>query len=310
MESKEYRLSAEDRERIDRAIAALAPGLSRSQAQRLIAEGNVLVEGVPVTKASAEVLPGQVITVSVPAPTRVSIEPEEIPLDVVFEDKHLVVVNKPRGMVVHPAPGHYSGTLVNALLWHCAGELSGVGGKKRPGIVHRLDKDTTGLIVSAKSNRAHIELSKQIRDRSASRLYLALVHGYPGCSKGIVDAPVGRHPVDRKRMAVVEGGRAAITRFVVKERLDSYSLIQCALETGRTHQIRVHMAYIKTPVVCDPTYGPQRECQGLGLEGQALHAWGLHLTHPVTQQKLAFEAPLPPDFEGALKKLRLKRESR
>lgn len=227
--------------------------------------------------------------------------PEEIPLDIVYEDADLVVVNKPRGMVVHPAAGNYRGTLVNALLNHCR-DLSGINRALRPGIVHRLDKDTTGLLVVAKNDTAHLDLACQIKERRVKRQYLALVHGHPP-QEGTVDAPIGRHPVHRKKMAVEpRHGRPAVTHFRVLERYPGYALVEARLETGRTHQVRVHMAYIGHPLLGDPVYAPRRP--RLGLAGQALHACTLGFRHPRTGEYLEFRAPLPRDFEEVLEHLR------
>lgn len=298
-------------------------GLSRSYIQKLIAEGLVLVDG-EVTKPSYRVTPGESVTVKVPFPTPLSVEPEPIPLDIIYEDEHVLVLNKPRGLVVHPAPGHLSGTLVNALLAHCE-HLSGIGGVCRPGIVHRLDRDTSGVMVVAKTDFAHQSLARQIKDRTAQRRYLALVYGDVAADEGTVETRIGRDPADRKKMAVVsEGGRQAVTHYRVLERFTDFTLVECALRTGRTHQIRVHMAYLGHPVAGDPVYGPQRPKRFrreiartmavespepfpesvLALEGQALHAYRLSFRHPVTGKNLEFFAPMPPDMERALAELR------
>ncbi len=277
-------------------------GRSRSQIQRYIKDEIVKVNGVP-GKSSYIIAPQDELTMVIPPPRRLNLEPEAIPLDIVFEDQDMVVINKQRGLVVHPAPGHPTGTLVNALLEHC-GDLAGIGGTLRPGIVHRLDKDTTGLMVAAKSDLGHEGLVRQIRSRRIHREYLALVHGAPVVESGVVDAPIGRHRVNRLKMTVAPGrgeGKAAVTRFWVEERLGEYALVRCQLETGRTHQIRVHLAFIGHPVVGDITYGPKRP--GFGLKGQALHACRLKLVHPRTLESLEFKAPLPQDVSVVLASL-------
>ena len=292
-------------ERLDVFLARQAPELSRSRVQKLIADGRVAVQGRPA-KANHKVQPGEAVSLTVPPPERVAVEAEAIPLDVVYEDAEVVVVNKERGMVVHPAAGNWRGTLVNALLARCD-DLSGVGGEVRPGIVHRLDKDTSGVMVAAKSDRAHASLARQIKDRSAGRKYLALVHGNVKADEGLIDAPLGRHRTDRKKMAVdAERGREARTRFTVLERFAGYTLVACKLETGRTHQIRVHMAYIGHPVVGDPKYGPKGS--PFPIDGQALHAAELTFCHPVSGAEMVFTAPLPDDMEGILAKLRKRGE--
>ena len=238
----------------------------------------------------------------VPEPEPLDLEPDAVPLEIVYEDEHLVVVNKPRGMVTHPGPGNPRGTLVNALLFHCP--LPGINGTMRPGIVHRLDKGTTGLLVVAKSQEAYDALATDMRQRRVQRQYLALVQGTPREGSGIIEAPVGRHPVNRKRMAVVETGRRAVSRYEVLERFKGFSLVQVKLETGRTHQVRVHMAYIGHPVASDPTYGGRKApC----LEGPGLHAERLGFRHPVTGQLMEFRVPPPPDFQMALERLRAAR---
>ncbi|HHY34057.1 MAG TPA: RluA family pseudouridine synthase [Firmicutes bacterium] len=272
------------------------PDMSRSRARRLIDDGNVLVSGAKA-KPSYRVKTGDVVDVTVPPPEPTDLVPEPLEIDVVYEDEDILVVNKPRGMVIHPAKGHWHETMANALLYHCRG-IEKVGDLGRPGIVHRLDKDTTGLIVVAKSERAFAALQRQMRDRIAKRDYLAIVSGVVRDDAGTIEAPIGRHPVHRKKMAVVEGGRTAVTRFEVLCRSKRYTLIQAHLETGRTHQIRVHMSYIGHPVAGDPVYG-RREGE-LGLGGQALHAWQLQLVHPADGSSMTFRAPPPPDFLNAL----------
>ncbi len=285
--------------RLDVYLAGQALSLTRSRIQKLVEEGQVLVNGA-VKKANYRVNQGDRITLSLPEPEEIPLEPENIPLDVVYEDSDIIVINKPRGMVVHPAAGNYTGTLVQALLYHCE-DLSGIGGEARPGIVHRIDKDTTGLLVVAKNDTAHQSLARQIQLKEAGRVYLALVEGRIALP-GRVEAPIGRDPKDRKRMAVVPAGREAATEYWPKEQYRHETLLELKLETGRTHQIRVHMAHIGHPVVGDPIYGYRR--QRFSLQGQLLHAWQLHLTHPRTGERMTFQAPLPEDFTHVLQVLR------
>src|SRR5699024_9692054 len=241
-------------ERADAALARLAPDLTRSAAQRLLEEGRVLREGRPLRK-NDKLQAGDVLALDLPEPQPVALEPEDIPLDIVYEDKDLLVINKPKGLVVHPAAGHWSGTLVNALLYHCRDSLSGINGELRPGIVHRIDKDTSGLLIVAKNDFAHQALAAQLQDHSLSRTYVCLVVGGVKADSGTIDAPIGRHPTDRKKMAVVSSGKHAVTHFQVLERFSGYTFLECRLETGRTHQIRVHMAYRNHPIVGDMVYG-------------------------------------------------------
>lgn len=291
-------------ERLDVYLARRAPEYSRSHIQKLIAGGQVTLAGAPV-KANYKVQAADRLELAAPELKPLEVVAEDIPLDILFEDSDVVVVNKPRGMVVHPAAGNYRGTLVNALLEHCR-DLSGIGGVARPGIVHRLDKDTSGVMVVAKTDRAHLHLAKQIKDRTAARKYIAIVHGNPEAEQGLVDAPIGRHPVDRKKMAVTPGqGKEARTKFRVVERFGNYSVVECRLLTGRTHQIRVHMAYIGHPVVGDPKYGPRTA--HFSIDGQALHSAELAFQHPVSGRAMVFEAPLPADMEAILRELRLAR---
>ena len=275
--------------------------MTRSRLQRLIKQEFVHVEGQPVRSAH-RLNGGETVTIRVPPPAPLIAQPEDIPLKIIYEDEHLIVVDKPRGMVVHPAAGHHSGTLVNALLAHC--DLKGINDRLRPGIVHRLDKDTTGILVVAKDERTHLALAQQIKDRTVQRSYLALVHGVPTPREGIITTRIGRHPIKRKRMAVLaEGGRIAITRYRVDEVLQArYSLLTVWLETGRTHQIRVHMEYIGHPVLGDPIYGRR----GDKLPGQALHAARLGFTHPATGQYMEFASDPPADFQALLASLRVK----
>ena len=296
---------AEAGERVDSFIARMSAeeedALSRSAAAKLCDEGKVTVAGKAVKK-NYILREGESVVVVRPEPLPDEVVPENIPLDVIYEDADIIVINKPKGMVVHPAPGNMTGTLVSALLYHCGESLSGIGGVQRPGIVHRIDKDTTGLLVVAKNDAAHRSLSEQIAVHSAYRRYMAICVGSPREDEGTVDAPIGRHPVDRKRMAIVRDGRAreAITHWTVKERFHGMSLIECKLETGRTHQIRVHMASIGHPVLGDEIYGGDK-CRAAKehakfITGQALHAYRLELDHPRTGERLSFEAPLPADM--------------
>ena len=277
--------------------------LTRSQAARLIAEGRVRVNGKPAAK-SARLSGGETVTVDVPQLRETALPPQDIPLDVVYEDDDVIVVNKPTGLVVHPAPGHPDGTLVNALLHHCGDSLSGIGGEKRPGIVHRIDRDTSGLIIAAKNDAAHLALSAQLKDHSLSRTYECLVTGNMKQDSGTVDAPIGRSSADRKKMAVVPTGRRAVTHWEVIARYPGVTHLRCRLETGRTHQIRVHMAYIGHPILGDTVYGAKKPVPG--LTGQCLHAAGLRFVHPRTGEPVELHCPLPPEFTAMLQKLQNK----
>ncbi len=288
-------------QRLDAFLASSLDGLTRSQATRLIESGEVAVNGRAVGK-SYKLAGGEDIAVTLPEPEPVEAVPQDIPLDVVYEDADVIVVNKPSGMVVHPAPGHPDGTLVNALLYHCAGTLSGVGGALRPGIVHRIDRDTSGLIIAAKNDAAHQYLSAQLADHTLARTYECIVVGALREDRGTVDAPIARHPTDRKRMAVVAGGREAVTHWEVIARYPGYTHVRCRLETGRTHQIRVHMAYIGHPILGDTVYGAKKEVPG--LTGQCLHAVGLRFLHPRTHEVVELSCPLPEEFTRMLQKIR------
>ena len=290
--------------RLDVYCAAQEASLTRSRIASLIRDGQLWVNGKPA-KAGMKLNGGEEIRLEIPAPQPMELKAEDLPLDIVYEDGDIVVINKPRGMVVHPAVGNMTGTLVHALMYHCR-DLSGIGGTIRPGIVHRIDKDTTGLLVVAKTDRAHQSLTEQLAQRRMHRTYWALVEGVVK-NDGQVDAPIARHPVDRKKMAVVPGGREALTFYHVQERFTAYTLLECRLATGRTRQIRVHMAHIKHPVVGDPVYGIRK--QAFTLEGQLLHALRLELCHPVTGKTMEFSAPLPEDFAHVLQVLR-RREGR
>ena len=288
-------------QRLDAFLASSLDGLTRSQATRLIESGEVAVNGRAVSK-SYKLAGGEDVAVTLPEPEPVEVVPQDIPLDVVYEDADVIVVNKPSGMVVHPAPGHPDGTLVNALLYHCAGTLSGVGGTLRPGIVHRIDRDTSGLIIAAKNDAAHQYLSAQLADHTLARTYECIVVGKLREDRGAVDAPIARHPTDRKRMAVVAGGREAVTHWEVIARYPGYTHVRCRLETGRTHQIRVHMAYIGHPILGDTVYGAKKEVPG--LTGQCLHAVGLRFLHPRTHEVMELSCPLPDEFTRMLQKIR------
>ena len=288
-------------QRLDAFLASSLDGLTRSQATRLIESGEIAVNGRAVSK-SYKLAGGEDIAVTLPEPEPVEAVPQDIPLDVVYEDADVIVVNKPSGMVVHPAPGHPDGTLVNALLYHCAGTLSGVGGALRPGIVHRIDRDTSGLIIAAKNDAAHQYLSAQLADHTLARTYECIVVGKLREDRGTVDAPIARHPTDRKRMAVVAGGREAVTHWEVIARYPGYTHVRCRLETGRTHQIRVHMAYIGHPILGDTVYGAKKEVPG--LTGQCLHAVGLRFLHPRTHEVVELFCPLPEEFTRMLQKIR------
>lgn len=302
MEPIRLRASEESKnQRLDAFLASSLDGLTRSQATRLIESGEVAVNGRAVSK-SYKLAGGEDVAVTLPEPEPVEAVPQDIPLDVVYEDADVIVVNKPSGMVVHPAPGHPDGTLVNALLYHCAGTLSGVGGALRPGIVHRIDRDTSGLIIAAKNDAAHQYLSAQLADHTLARTYECIVVGALREDRGTVDAPIARHPTDRKRMAVVAGGREAVTHWEVIARYPGYTHVRCRLETGRTHQIRVHMAYIGHPILGDTVYGAKKEVPG--LTGQCLHAVGLRFLHPRTHEIVELSCPLPEEFTRMLQKIR------
>lgn len=285
--------------RLDVFIAGKMEDKSRAYIQNLIKEGNVVISG-KVKKSNYKLKLKDVVEFSIPDNEKLDVEPENIPLDVLYEDKDVIVVNKPQGMVVHPAPGNYTGTLVNALLYHCT-DLSGINGVLRPGIVHRIDKDTSGILVVAKNDAAHNSLAAQLKEHSMNRVYNALVEGVIKEDSGTVDKPIGRHPVDRIKMAVVKDGRHAVTHYNVLERYANNTLIECKLETGRTHQIRVHMSYIGHPIVGDPVYGYKK--QKFNLQGQMLHARKLGFIHPSTGNYIEFSSELPDYFKKILKLL-------
>ena len=285
--------------RIDVCLAAKL-GVSRSNMQKLLEEGRVK-RGDKVLKANYKVREGEIYTVDIPEPEPIEAVPEDIPLDIIYEDGDVVVLNKARGMVVHPAPGNYTGTLVNALLYHCK-NLSGINSAIRPGIVHRLDKDTSGIMIVAKNDAAHIALSQQIQSKTAVRTYLAVVRGNIKTDSGTIETQIARDKNDRKKMAVVkEGGREAITDYEVLERFGKYTLVRCKLRTGRTHQIRVHMEYLGYPLVGDPKYSPMKT--PFAIKGQALHSHTLEFTHPRTGGRMKFEAPLPEDMHKIITRL-------
>lgn len=287
-------------QRLDAWLASQPLNLTRSHIQKLVTAGKVSVDG-RAGRNNLRLRAEQTVTVVVDEPQPLQLVAQDLAVPIVYEDSDLVVVNKPQGMVTHPAQGNRSGTLVNALLWQ-VGDLSGINGVQRPGIVHRLDKDTTGLLVVAKHDQAHLRLSAELKARQIKREYLALVHGGFRQEQGTVDAPIARHPTLRKQMAVVPGGRPAITHYQVEERLGQYSLLLLRLDTGRTHQIRVHLAHIGHPVVGDPVYGPKKSA--FQLPGQLLHAFRLTFRHPVSGQELQFTAPLPDYFARILQQLR------
>ncbi len=288
--------------RLDKFLTEKLPDFTRSHIQKLIEENHVTVSGQAV-RTSYKVKSGDSVSVVVPELKELPLIPEEIPLDIVYEDEDMLVGNKPQGMVVHPAAGNRTGTLVHALLAHCGDSLSGINGEKRPGILHRIDKDTSGLLLVAKNDAAHQILAAQIKAHSLTRAYRALVHGGFREEEGTVNLPIGRHPIKRKQMTVTnQNAREAITHYRVLERFGKYSFVECVLETGRTHQIRVHMAHLGHPIVGDPVYGVHKE--EFALNGQLLHAYKVGFLHPKTQEYMEFSAPLPPHFEKILKILR------
>ena len=290
--------------RLDRALADAVPILSRERLKALIRSGAVETEGKALRDPAVKVRGEEALRIAVPEAAPAHSEPQEIPLEIVFEDEHLLVVDKPAGLVVHPAAGNLDGTLVNALLYHCRGSLSGIGGVARPGIVHRIDKDTSGLLVVAKTDVAHEGLAKQFAAHTIERRYLAIVKGIPKAAQGTVDAPLARSATNRKKIAIVEGkrGKRAVTHWRRLGVLADAALVECRLETGRTHQVRVHMASIGHPLLGDPVYGRSEKTHGkvlskLGFQRQALHAAGLGFTHPVTKNRLSFSSPMPPDMQ-------------
>lgn len=288
----------EEGERIDKVLASIIENGTRSQIQSWIKDGLVTVNGKKV-KSNYKCVNGDTVEWEEPEPEPLDVVAENIPIDIVYEDDHVLVVNKPRGMVIHPSVGHMTGTLVNAILYHCQ-DLSGINGVLRPGIVHRIDKDTSGLLLVAKSDQAHVGLAKQLSEKTVKRKYEAIVHGVVPHDVGTIDAPIGRDPKDRKKMAVVDNGKNAVTHFKVIKRYESYSHVECRLETGRTHQIRVHFNYIGYPLVGDPKYGPRKT---YNMDGQALHAKIIGFEHPITKEWLEFEVEPPEVFMQVLEKL-------
>ena len=287
--------------RIDAWLASNLEDVTRSAAARLLEEGRVTCAGKPLAK-NYKLRGGETLEVALPDPEPVDVAPQDIPLDVVYEDGDVIVVNKPKGLVVHPAPGHPDGTLVNALLHHCGDSLSGIGGELRPGIVHRIDRDTSGLIIAAKNDFAHQKLAAQLQDHTLARIYHCIVTGNLREDSGTVNAPIGRHPVDRKKMAVVANGRPAVTHWTVLERFPGFTYVECRLETGRTHQIRVHMAHIGHPILGDTVYGNKKPVPG--LQGQCLHAVRLRFLHPRTGEMVELSCGLPEAFQVQLQKCR------
>ena len=305
MRLEEFQIETENGERIDKYLSNEMSGFSRSYIQKLMKDGHVYVNGKAV-KANYKLAYDDMITVEIPDLVEPDIVPENIPLDILYEDDDILIVNKPKGMVIHPAAGHYSGTLVNALMYHCGESLSGINGVMRPGIVHRIDMDTTGSLLVCKNDQAHQKLAEQLKVHSIKRVYHAIVCGNLKEDSGTIDAPIGRHPVDRKKMSInYQNGREAVTHYQVLERFGDYTYISCRLETGRTHQIRVHMASIRHPLLGDNVYGPQK-CP-FKLQGQTLHAKILGITHPTTGEYMEFDAPLPEYFEDLLGRMRQNR---
>jgi len=286
--------------RIDKFISDNVEEISRSFAAKLAEGGKISLEDGKIVGKNYKTKEGDIIIIDMPEPEIIDILPEDIPIDIIYEDEDLLVVNKKQGMVVHPAPGNYSGTLVNALMFHCKDKLSAINGEIRPGIVHRIDKDTSGLLVVAKNNNAHLGLSEQIKDKKAVRKYYALVNGVIK-ENGTVNRPIGRHPADRKKMAIVAGGREAVTHYNVLKQYDKYTLVECILETGRTHQIRVHMASLGHSVVGDKTYGKAKE--EFKLDGQLLHAKTIGFVHPGNNEYMEFSSEIPEYFSDIINKL-------
>lgn len=293
--------SEQDGERLDKLLSMIYPDFSRSFFQKLIKENSIKVNE-KIQKANYKVQTDDMISILIPDAVETSIEPENIPLDILYEDDDVLVVNKPKGMVVHPSAGHYSGTLVNAIMYHCKDSLSGINGEIRPGIVHRIDMDTTGSLIVCKNDESHVAIAEQIKEHSCNRIYVGIVCGNVKEDEGTIDAPIGRHPVDRKKMAINEkNGKPAVTHYKVLKRFGKYTYMQFKLETGRTHQIRVHMASIGHPLLGDELYS--KNCPFKHLQGQTLHARTIGFIHPRTREYMEFSAPLPKYFEDLLQKL-------
>ena len=302
MDNYLFEIQEDQQMRLDKYLAEQFPEQTRSYLQKLIKDGEVLVNGKNV-KTGYQLSKGDEVSVNIPEPKELDVEPQKMDLDIVYEDEDVILINKPKGMVVHPAPGHTTDTLVNGLLYHCKNNLSGINGVARPGIVHRIDRDTTGILIVCKNDMSHNSIAAQLKEHSINRRYRALVHGNLKEDTGTIEGPIGRHPIDRKKMAINErNGKPAVTHYTVLERFGNYTLIECKLETGRTHQIRVHMTSIGHPLVGDEVYGPAK-CP-FKLQGQSLHAMVLGFVHPRTGEYMEFSADLPEYFEDLLRKLR------
>ena len=302
MENYLFEIQEDQQMRLDKYLAEQFPEQTRSYLQKLIKDGEATVNGKNV-KTGYQLSKGDEVSVNIPEPKELDVEPQKMDLDIVYEDDDVILINKPKGMVVHPAPGHTTDTLVNGLLYHCKDNLSGINGVARPGIVHRIDRDTTGILIVCKNDMSHNSIAVQLKEHSINRRYRALVHGNLKDDTGTVEGPIGRHPIDRKKMAINEkNGKPAVTHYTVLERFGNYTLIECKLETGRTHQIRVHMTSIGHPLVGDEVYGPAK-CP-FKLQGQCLHAMVLGFVHPRTGEYMEFSADLPDYFEDLLRKLR------
>ena len=302
MDNYLFEIQEDQQMRLDKYLAEQFPEQTRSYLQKLIKDGEVLVNGKNV-KTGYQLSKGDEVSVNIPEPKELDVEPQKMNLDIVYEDDDVILINKPKGMVVHPAPGHTTDTLVNGLLYHCKDNLSGINGVARPGIVHRIDRDTTGILIVCKNDMSHNSIAAQLKEHSINRRYRALVHGNLKDDTGTIEGPIGRHPIDRKKMAINErNGKPAVTHYTVLERFGNYTLIECKLETGRTHQIRVHMTSIGHPLVGDEVYGPAK-CP-FKLQGQSLHAMVLGFVHPRTGEYMEFSADLPEYFEDLLRKLR------
>ena len=305
MEIKRLQATAESAgSRVDAWLASQEADWTRSAVQRFLEEGRVTCQGKALAK-NYKLTGSETVEVALPEPEPLDVQPQNIPLDIVYEDADVIVINKPKGLVVHPAPGHPDRTLVNALLYHCGDQLSGIGGAARPGIVHRIDRDTSGLLIVAKNDFAHQALSAQLQDHTLARIYRCIVVGSLREEDGTVNAPIGRHPTDRKKMAVVANGRPAVTHWHVLGRFQGFTYVECRLETGRTHQIRVHMAYIGHPILGDTVYGAKKPVPG--LQGQCLHAVGLRFVHPRTGELVELHCPLTEEFQAQLRRLEARR---